>query len=182
MSFRVLEMLSHLAKPRHRCFTDCNVRLTLAGPEMFALTGSSCRYTSAKQWLVGHAGRQDDITTHAMASFIAGTVATTICSPADVLKSRIQSSAGSTVRLLVPHYEPLLTAKTGTRWSHSKWPHGRRPKVLDERVDARLAALDVSGMLFAAGWAATDVHQSPHTVLTFAFMEQLRRMMESGRP
>ena len=34
-----------------------------------------------------------------MASFAAGTVATTICAPADVLKSRMQSSSGKQVLL-----------------------------------------------------------------------------------
>ncbi|CCF41001.1 mitochondrial dicarboxylate transporter [Colletotrichum higginsianum] len=38
---------------------------------------------------------KDDIKTHAVASLFAGTAATTICAPADVLKSRIQSAAAS---------------------------------------------------------------------------------------
>lgn len=42
-------------------------------------------------------GLKDDIKTHTMSSFVAGTVATTICAPADVLKSRIQSAAGGAV-------------------------------------------------------------------------------------
>lgn len=35
----------------------------------------------------------DDVRTHMLASLIAGTVATTICAPADVLKSRIQAAS-----------------------------------------------------------------------------------------
>ncbi|KAI0655065.1 dicarboxylic acid transporter [Cubamyces menziesii] len=37
----------------------------------------------------------DNIYCHTTASFAAGTVATTVCSPADVLKSRVMSAAGS---------------------------------------------------------------------------------------
>lgn len=55
------------------------------------------RYASAKQYLVQSARRRDDIATHVLASFAAGTVATTLCAPADVLKSRMQSSAGKDV-------------------------------------------------------------------------------------
>jgi dicarboxylate transporter 10 len=42
----------------------------------------------------------DDIKTHAGASLIAGTMATTLCAPADVLKSRLQASAGKEVFLI----------------------------------------------------------------------------------
>lgn len=38
---------------------------------------------------------QDNIYLHTTASFAAGTVATTVCSPADVLKSRIMSASGA---------------------------------------------------------------------------------------
>lgn len=37
---------------------------------------------------------QDNIVCHFTASFAAGTVATTVCSPADVLKSRIMNASG----------------------------------------------------------------------------------------
>lgn len=44
---------------------------------------------------------KDDVRTHGIASLAAGTVATTVCAPADVLKSRIQSASsqgGNSVR------------------------------------------------------------------------------------
>ncbi|KAI0083907.1 putative DIC1-mitochondrial dicarboxylate carrier protein [Irpex rosettiformis] len=47
---------------------------------------------------------EDNIIVHTAASFAAGTVATTVCSPADVLKSRIMSASGaegkSTIELI----------------------------------------------------------------------------------
>jgi dicarboxylate transporter 10 len=57
------------------------------------------RYAVAKRAILSRTQLQDDTRTHALASLIAGTVATTACAPADVLKSRIQSAAkGSSVR------------------------------------------------------------------------------------
>ncbi|KAH6615733.1 mitochondrial carrier domain-containing protein [Chaetomium sp. MPI-SDFR-AT-0129] len=50
-------------------------------------------YAAAKRMILSRTQLQDDIRTHALASLFAGTVATTVCAPADVLKSRIQSAA-----------------------------------------------------------------------------------------
>lgn len=58
------------------------------------------RYTSAKRLLLANTSMQDDVKTHMLSSLIAGTVATTICAPADVLKSRIQSGGGGGSSLL----------------------------------------------------------------------------------
>ncbi|KAK4192138.1 mitochondrial dicarboxylate transporter [Podospora australis] len=59
-------------------------------------------YAAAKRTLLSRTQLKDDIWTHALASLFAGTVATTVCAPADVLKSRIQSAAqGSTVMQVV---------------------------------------------------------------------------------
>ncbi|KAK0721344.1 mitochondrial carrier domain-containing protein [Apiosordaria backusii] len=60
------------------------------------------RYAAAKRTILSRTELKDDIRTHALASLFAGTVATTACAPADVLKSRIQSAAkGSTVLQVV---------------------------------------------------------------------------------
>ncbi|KAK4172204.1 mitochondrial dicarboxylate transporter [Triangularia setosa] len=59
-------------------------------------------YAAAKRTILSRTQLKDDIRTHALASLFAGTVATTACAPADVLKSRIQSAAqGSTVLQVV---------------------------------------------------------------------------------
>jgi dicarboxylate transporter 10 len=59
-------------------------------------------YAAAKHAILSRTRLEDDIRTHALASLFAGTVATTACAPADVLKSRIQSAAkGSSVSLLL---------------------------------------------------------------------------------
>lgn len=67
------------------------------------LTRLPIRYTAAKRALLANTSLQDDVKTHMLSSLVAGTVATTICAPADVLKSRIQAAskagAGSSVSL-----------------------------------------------------------------------------------
>ncbi|KAB5588263.1 Mitochondrial dicarboxylate transporter [Ceratobasidium theobromae] len=51
-------------------------------------------YDFFKLWLLETGKFQDNINLHFTASFLAGTVATTVCSPADVLKSRIMNASG----------------------------------------------------------------------------------------
>ncbi|OAQ78579.1 mitochondrial dicarboxylate [Purpureocillium lilacinum] len=101
-------------------------------------------YASAKQYLVQSARRRDDIATHVLASFAAGTVATTLCAPADVLKSRMQSSAGKDGLFQV--------IRTGLR--------EEGPRFLMK------------------GWTPAWLRLTPHTVLTFVFMEQLRNLTQ----
>lgn len=76
------------------------------------LTNMSVRYTAAKRALLANTSLQDDVKTHMLSSLVAGTVATTICAPADVLKSRVQAAskagAGSSVCSLPSsrHFRP----------------------------------------------------------------------------
>lgn len=53
----------------------------------------SARYTAAKSAFLANTSLQDDVKTHMLSSLVAGTVATTICAPADVLKSRVQAAS-----------------------------------------------------------------------------------------
>lgn len=77
------------------------------------LANTSARYTAAKRALLANTSLQDDVKTHMLSSLVAGTVATTICAPADVLKSRVQaaskSGAGSSVSLPSSFLPPLLS-------------------------------------------------------------------------
>ena len=59
-----------------------------------ALAYGRSSYSAAKRELLANPslGLQDGILTHFLASFLAGTVATTACAPADVLKSRVQNA------------------------------------------------------------------------------------------
>lgn len=94
---------------------------------------------------MGSFGFADDVKTHAVSSLMAGTMATTICAPADVLKSRLQSSAGQNVsRFVCPPAEFYADVAKGPR----RRPQTRRPrgrlKILNERVAASVAQIDVS--------------------------------------
>jgi solute carrier family 25 (mitochondrial dicarboxylate transporter), member 10 len=51
------------------------------------------RYSAAKSRILSTTSLSDGVSVHILASLVAGTVATTVCAPADVLKSRMQSSA-----------------------------------------------------------------------------------------
>lgn len=103
-------------------------------------------YTAAKAALLKNTPLQDDVKTHMLASLIAGTVATTICAPADVLKSRIQSAskAGATGSLM---------------------------QILAQGLKAE-------GPLFLMkGWTPAWLRLTPHTILTFVFMEKLQDLV-----
>lgn len=69
-----------------------------AGPNVFRaiLMNASqlASYDFFKASLIDSGHFQDNIYCHFTASFAAGTVATTVCSPADVLKSRIMNASG----------------------------------------------------------------------------------------
>ncbi|KAM5356669.1 hypothetical protein ACJ41O_003315 [Fusarium nematophilum] len=73
-------------------------------------------------------------------------MATTLCAPADVLKSRLQSSAG----------------KEGL-------------------VQVLRSGLRDEGLRFLMrGWTPAWLRLTPHTVLTFVFMEKLRHLTSFG--
>ena len=61
----------------------------------------------------------DTLTTHFAASLAAGFVATTICSPVDVIKSRIMSQAGSKLSMLQIVSE--ASKKEGLLWMFRGW-------------------------------------------------------------
>ncbi|CAD0087040.1 unnamed protein product [Aureobasidium vineae] len=78
---------------RHRHFSNRHVSLRDAEKSSQKLIHTS--YSTAKDYLLSNPslGLKDGIFLHFLASLLAGTVATTACAPADVLKSRVQSAA-----------------------------------------------------------------------------------------
>jgi len=52
-------------------------------------------YDGFKRLLIQHTPLEDNLTTHFTSSFMAGFVATTICSPVDVIKTRVMSTSES---------------------------------------------------------------------------------------
>ncbi|KAK2035318.1 mitochondrial dicarboxylate transporter [Colletotrichum zoysiae] len=110
--------------------------------------GQIATYSTAKRILLQNTEMKDDIKTHAVASLFAGTAATTICAPADVLKSRIQSAAAGG-----PGANSLLRiVQNGLR--------------------------EEGAVFLMKGWTPAWLRLTPNTVLTFVFMEQLRQLTQ----
>lgn len=75
-------------------------------------------YDSFKRLIIKHTSMEDGLGTHFAASLAAGTVATTVCSPVDVLKTRIMSAkeAKGVMKLLGDVYRA-----EGVRWMFRGW-------------------------------------------------------------
>ena len=102
-------------------------------------------YDGFKRLLIENTSMEDNLTTHFTASFMAGFVATTVCSPVDVIKTRIMSASESKglARLLRDVY----------------------------RVEG------VGWML--RGWVPSFIRLGPHTIATFLFLEQHKKVYRS---
>lgn len=99
-------------------------------------------YDSFKDLLLHKLGLKDNLGTHFAASILAGLVATTICSPVDVIKSRIMSQ---TQNRSIVYVARDLWRTEGLRW------------------------------LFR-GWTPSFIRTGPHTVATFIFLEQHKKI------
>jgi hypothetical protein len=138
------------------------------------------RYTSAKRQLLSNKVLKlsDGVPVHIAASLAAGTVATTVCAPADVLKSRLQSAAS--VNGKAPVRKPNETFRQCWWWTGfgedirdlaEEW----RARILDERMDSGVAETSVSHEFWTER-PRTDCLR-PNTILMFLFMEQLQRLV-----
>jgi len=99
-------------------------------------------YDAIKSTLITHTSLQDNTLTYFISSFLAGFVATTICSPVDVIKTRIMSASET---------EGIT-------------------KLLTE-----IYRNEGAGWMFR-GWVPSFIRLGPHTIATFLFLEQHRKM------
>lgn len=99
-------------------------------------------YDSFKQAILTRTSLPDNTTTHFLASLMAGFVATTICSPVDVIKTRIMSQSDTTsiLEFLAEAYR-----REGVTWMFR-------------------------------GWVPSFIRLGPHTIATFIFLEQHKRL------
>ncbi|KAI9823842.1 MAG: hypothetical protein M1819_001122 [Sarea resinae] len=99
-------------------------------------------YDQFKSAILAHTALPDGLSTHFAASLCAGFVATTVCSPADVIKTRVMSSAEnkSLVRILTDIFRA-----EGLSWMFR-------------------------------GWVPSFVRLGPHTIATFLFLEQHKKI------
>jgi len=108
-------------------------------------------YTSVKRRILTNdfIPVSDGVPVHIAASLAAGTVATTVCAPADVFKSRMQNA---------------------------KSAKGQAPGIVKIFVDGM--KVEGPGFLMK-GWTPAWLRLAPNTVLMFLFMEQLQRLVAS---
>jgi solute carrier family 25 (mitochondrial dicarboxylate transporter), member 10 len=99
-------------------------------------------YDIFKKELLQRTNMGDTLTTHFSASFMAGFVATTVCSPVDVIKTRVMSAKTK---------ESLLELVT------------------------RITKQEGFGWMFK-GWVPSFVRLGPHTICTFLFLEQHKKI------
>lgn len=99
-------------------------------------------YDGFKRIILSHTSLEDNLTTHFTASLAAGFVATTICSPVDVIKTRIMSATES---------KSIVTLLRDT---------------------TRAEGL---GWMFR-GWVPSFIRLGPHTIATFIFLEQHKKI------
>jgi dicarboxylate transporter 10 len=99
-------------------------------------------YDGFKRTLLEYTPLKDGLSTHFTASFLAGFVATTICSPVDVIKTRVMSSneKHNIIKLVRD-----ITKTEGIRWMFK-------------------------------GWVPSFIRVGPHTILTFLFLEQHKKI------
>ncbi|KAM6957551.1 mitochondrial dicarboxylate carrier [Aplochiton taeniatus] len=103
--------------------------------------GQLACYDQSKQLVLATGAMTDNILTHFLVSLIAGSCATVLCQPLDVMKTRLMNSNGEYGGVLHCLAE---TAKLG--------PKG-----------------------FYKGLVPAAIRLMPHTVLTFIFLEQLKK-------
>lgn len=99
-------------------------------------------YDVFKKEILQRTSLGDNLTTHFSASLMAGFVATTVCSPVDVIKTRIMSAhtKESSFALIT-----RVTASEGLRWVFK-------------------------------GWVPSFIRLGPHTIATFMFLEQHKKI------
>ncbi|KAL5472242.1 hypothetical protein PMIN07_000916 [Paraphaeosphaeria minitans] len=104
--------------------------------------GQLASYDGFKRVLLEKTPLQDNLTTHFTASFLAGFVATTICSPVDVIKTKVMGSTESKSMMKII---TDTTRAEGLRWMFR-------------------------------GWVPSFIRMGPHTILTFVFLEQHKKI------
>ena len=109
--------------------------------------GQLATYDGFKRVLLNYTPLQDNLATHFTASFLAGFVATTICSPVDVIKTKVMSSSENVG--LIKTVSDTMRAE-GFRWMFK-------------------------------GWVPSFIRVGPHTVLTFLFLEQHKKIYRKAQ-
>lgn len=103
-------------------------------------------YDTFKKLCMEKAGMADNLATHFTASLMAGFVATTVCSPVDVIKTRVMTASPAASR----GHNMLgllrdICRKEGLAWTFR-------------------------------GWVPSFIRLGPHTIATFIFLEEHKKL------
>ena len=131
-----------------------------------------CRYDFFKAELLKSGYFQDNIYLHTTASFAAGTVATTVCSPADVLKVR-------PLLWLSMEYAVAdggLCAVESCEQSRIMSASGAESKSTMQMI--RLSMQREGPMFMFRGWLPAWTRLQPTTMLIFITLEQLKNAVD----
>lgn len=109
-------------------------------------TSQLATYDSFKRLCIHSFGMSDNLTTHFTASFLAGFMATTMCNPVDVIKTRVMhaSPAETHGHGLVGLLKDICR-KEGVRWMFH-------------------------------GWTPSFIRLGPQTIATFIFLEEHKKI------
>ena len=102
-------------------------------------------YDVIKQAILANTPLKDNLVTHFTASIAAGFIATTVCSPVDVIKTRVMSAMEK---------ESMMS------------------------LLSRIFRTEGAGWMFR-GWVPSFIRLGPHTVATFIFLEEHKRLYRS---
>lgn len=114
-------------------------------------TSQLASYDVVKSWVRSALGLRDGLTTHFLASLMAGFVATTVCSPVDVVKTKVMSAG-----------------------NHGSSSSGDAGKGVFGVVRG-LFREDGMRWIFR-GWTPAFIRLGPHTIATFVFLEQHKKI------
>lgn len=78
-------------------------------------------YDVFKQICTSKLGMPDSLSTHFTASIAAGFVATTVCSPVDVIKTRVMSASSTESKGGISHLLKEIYRKEGVSWMFRGW-------------------------------------------------------------
>ncbi|WEW57216.1 Mitochondrial dicarboxylate transporter [Emydomyces testavorans] len=113
---------------------------------LFMTAAQLASYDEFKQICMQQFGMADNIVTHLTASVMAGFVATTLCSPIDVIKTRIMGASPAELKgHTIVGYLREVFYKEGFSWMFR-------------------------------GWTPSFMRLGPHTIATFLFLEQHKRV------
>jgi dicarboxylate transporter 10 len=114
--------------------------------------------------------RDDDVSVHLTASFLAGFVATTVCSPVDVIKTRLMSAkTPSVVGAGGGAAGVATTAVTAAAVAAAPPPESLVRTLVGIWRRERLSWV-------FRGWLPSFVRLTPHTIATFLFLEQHKKL------